>query len=109
MFKVGSDKSFVSYKVFSFIFFAVEKVTSHHEAVLDPSGMSEQEKYKQYMSAYKHVCKYCGKRFQRKLFLERHERIHTGERPFQCKHCNFTSAQKGNLNQHMYVKHKAWL
>jgi uncharacterized Zn-finger protein len=32
-----------------------------------------------------YVCKQCSKSFNRKEHLQRHERIHTGAKPFSCK------------------------
>ena len=51
----------------------------------------------------KHSCVFCGKGFSRKLFLERHQRVHTGDRPFQCSVCLKQFSQKANLNRHMMV------
>ncbi|KFQ34508.1 Zinc finger protein 256, partial [Mesitornis unicolor] len=32
-------------------------------------------------------CKVCGKMFKKKIFLIRHQRIHSGERPYKCGEC----------------------
>ena len=46
-------------------------------------------------------CKECGRSFKRKVYLQRHERTHTGERPFSCEICSATFAQSANLWYHM--------
>lgn len=50
-------------------------------------------------------CQYCSRGFADKISLVRHERTHTGEKPFNCRHCYYSSTQHGNLMRHVRTKH----
>ncbi|KAK3869711.1 hypothetical protein Pcinc_025004 [Petrolisthes cinctipes] len=53
----------------------------------------------------KNVCPYCNKRFYCNAHFIRHQRIHTGEKPYKCPHCDYSSTQKGNLKGHIGKRH----
>ncbi|XP_067635462.1 uncharacterized protein [Eurosta solidaginis] len=46
-------------------------------------------------------CDICGKRFNTKLLLKRHKRIHNDEKPHKCDFCEKRFAQAEHLRQHM--------
>ena len=56
-------------------------------------------------SAKSHHCRYCSKSFPRNYCVKRHERMHTGERPFQCKECSRSFSDRSNLLQHVRSQH----
>jgi hypothetical protein len=53
----------------------------------------------------KHECKECGKKCVSKSILEKHNRKHTGEKPFVCEHCKVAFAQPGGLKSHKQALH----
>ncbi|XP_056589516.1 gastrula zinc finger protein XlCGF7.1-like isoform X2 [Triplophysa dalaica] len=49
------------------------------------------------------TCPQCGKIFTRKSKLNRHIKIHTGERPYTCDQCGMTFIRNFHLQRHMKI------
>ncbi|WAR17456.1 ZN182-like protein [Mya arenaria] len=46
------------------------------------------------------MCTLCDKPMQSPSHLVRHMRIHTGEKPFKCEYCDYSSSRKDHLRRH---------
>ncbi|KAI5637204.1 zinc-finger double domain-containing protein [Phthorimaea operculella] len=53
----------------------------------------------------KEICSICGRGFTEKKILRNHMRTHTGERPFQCPHCDSKFTQKTAMVTHVKKIH----
>ena len=53
---------------------------------------------------FKLSCKYCSKKFLKPSQVARHERIHTGVRPYKCQDCGRAFTQKQSMESHS-LKH----
>ena len=50
-------------------------------------------------------CPYCGKQFVTVTDVERHVRVHTGVKPFWCRHCSETFKSHHQLKVHLLKSH----
>ena len=51
------------------------------------------------------ACNLCDKKFNQKNSLDLHARKHTGEKPYKCEFCQMNFAQSGNLRAHVRRVH----
>ena len=53
----------------------------------------------------KFKCEKCGKMSTNNADLQKHMRVHTGEKPFQCPVCGVKFNQKSNMTTHVKKHH----
>ncbi|XP_013373780.1 PREDICTED: zinc finger protein 64 homolog, isoforms 1 and 2 [Chinchilla lanigera] len=67
-------------------------------------GMKDMERHLKIHTGDKpHKCEICGKCFSRKDKLKTHMRCHTGQKPYKCKTCDYAAADSSSLNKHLRI------
>ncbi|XP_068209812.1 zinc finger protein 470-like [Palaemon carinicauda] len=56
-------------------------------------------------SKLRFICAICDRIYTSKYSLERHVRCHTGEKPYVCDVCNFTTSYREHMQRHMTSIH----
>lgn len=79
------------------------RATPLYESPASNAGKSAPEGKEQMQKARPFPCTYCLRAFSRKHDLERHARVHSGDRPYVCQACKKGFPRSDALRRHMRV------
>ena len=80
-------------------------VKNHKEDFVDPQAIERLISSLLPKRKAAHDCTVCGKSFLSSWKLNRHVRIHSGEKPFKCSKCPKSFIEKSKLDQHELLPH----
>ena len=84
----------------------IHHMKRHRLTHLSPAERLKMElKYKSLSREKKFECPKCPKKFRDRFDVEKHQVVHTGEKPFPCTLCDRTFPSAGNLNHHLKRVH----
>lgn len=69
-----------------------------NDARRNENGVTNHQKQPQPLTTYS--CFMCGKSFVSRYYVDRHVRVHSGEKPFKCLKCGRCFSQRENLKRH---------
>lgn len=78
--------------------------TSHHK-LLDQPASSQHTSNPGVAINLPFPCSLCPRTFSNTQRLVWHEREHTGEKPFICTECNYSSPRRAHLKRHSKSRH----
>ena len=83
-----------------------KKCAQCNYVTLSKSGLQRHMRHKHNVSMFlPHKCHVCTKGFPSMSELKIHQRIHSGNRPFKCRLCNYQSSDNSSLRKHFVKKH----
>ena len=83
----------------------VVHIRNHKEDFVDPQAVSRLISSLLPRRKTNHECTVCGKSFMSSWKLKRHQRVHSGEKPYKCSRCPRSFIEKSKLDQHELLPH----
>ncbi|XP_046455032.1 zinc finger protein 236-like isoform X2 [Daphnia pulex] len=84
---------------------ALKEHSRYHQKVNSILSCKKKSKNNKVVGKPRFRCSHCSMEFDKPSLRARHERVHTGERPYKCDQCNRGFSQKNSLVSHQKAIH----